>query len=140
MTLVTSPAAAPGKTYSMLLDGHWLRAKGVDVVIGIVETYDRSDTAAQVGHLEVLPRRQVAYCGVTLEELDVDAIIARHPQMCIVDELDHTNAPGSPRAKRYQDVLALLDAGISVMTAVNIQHLETPPGIAGRNSAGKASY
>jgi len=119
--------AAPGvgKTYSMLLDGHGLRAKGVDVVIGIVETYDRSDTKAQVGDLEVVPRRQVAYRGVTLEELDVDAIITRHPQMCIVDELAHTNAPGSPRAKRYQDVLALLDAGISVMTAVNIQHLET---------------
>src|SRR6478735_8997271 len=99
--------AAPGvgKTYSMLLDGHGLRAKGVDVVIGIVETYDRSDTKAQVGDLEVVPRRQVAYRGVTLEELDVEAIIARHPQMCIVDELAHTNAPGSPRVKRYQDVL-----------------------------------
>ena len=72
-----------------------------------------------------MPRRKVAYRGVTLEELDVDAVIARHPQMCVVDELAHTNAPGSPRAKRYEDVLALLDAGIGVMTAVNIQHLET---------------
>ena len=119
--------AAPGvgKTYSMLQDANALGAKGVDVVIGIVETYGRADTDAQVGTLEVVPRRQVAYRGVTLEELDVDAIIARHPQMCIVDELAHTNAPGSPRAKRYQDVLALLDAGIGVLTAVNIQHLET---------------
>ena len=119
--------AAPGvgKTYAMLQDAHGLRAKGVDVVIGIVETYGRADTEAQVGDLEVVPRRQVAYRGVTLEELDVDAIVARHPQMCIVDELAHTNAPGSPRAKRYEDVLALLDAGIGVMTAVNIQHLET---------------
>jgi two-component system, OmpR family, sensor histidine kinase KdpD len=119
--------AAPGvgKTYSMLQDAHGLRAKGVDVVIGIVETYGRADTDAQVGDLEVVPRRKVAYRGVTLEELDVDAVIARHPQMCVVDELAHTNAPGSPRAKRYEDVLALLDAGIGVMTAVNIQHLET---------------
>jgi two-component system sensor histidine kinase KdpD len=119
--------AAPGvgKTYSMLQEAHGLRAKGVDVVIGIVETYDRADTASQVGDLEVVPRRQVAYRDVTLEELDVDAVVARQPQMCIVDELAHTNAPGSPRAKRYQDVLALLDAGVSVMTAVNIQHLET---------------
>ncbi|WP_291981127.1 universal stress protein [Luteitalea sp.] len=119
--------AAPGvgKTYSMLQDAHGLRAKGVDVVIGIVETYGRVDTDAQVGDLEVVPRRKVAYRGVTLEELDVDAVIARRPQMCVVDELAHTNSPGSPRAKRYEDVLALLDAGVGVMTAVNIQHLET---------------
>jgi two-component system sensor histidine kinase KdpD len=119
--------AAPGvgKTYTMLQDAHGLKAKAVDVVIGFVETYGRADTEAQVGDLEVVPRRQVTYRGVTLEELDVDAVIARHPQMCVVDELAHTNAPDSPRAKRYEDVLALLDAGISVMTAVNIQHLET---------------
>jgi two-component system sensor histidine kinase KdpD len=119
--------AAPGvgKTYSMLQDAHGLKAKGVDVVIGLVETYGRADTEAQVGDLEVVPRRTVAYRGVTLEELDVDAVIARRPRICIVDELAHTNAPGSPRAKRYEDVLALLDAGIGVMTAVNIQHLET---------------
>ena len=119
--------AAPGvgKTYAMLQDAHGLGAKGVDVVIGIIETYGRSDTEAQLGNLEVVPRRTVAYRGVTLEELDVDAVIARHPQMCVVDELAHTNAPGSARAKRYEDVLALLDAGIGVMTAVNIQHLET---------------
>ena len=119
--------AAPGvgKTYSMLQDAHALRAKGIDVVIGFVETYGRADTEAQVGDLEVVPRRKIAYRGVTLEELDVDAVIARRPQVCVVDELAHTNAAGSPRAKRYEDVLALLDAGIGVMTAVNIQHLET---------------
>lgn len=119
--------AAPGvgKTYAMLQDAHALRAKGVDVVLGFVETYGRADTEAQVGDLEIVARRKVPYRGVVLEELDVDAVIARHPRICVVDELAHTNAPGSPRAKRYQDVLALLDAGIGVMTAVNIQHLET---------------
>lgn len=119
--------AAPGvgKTYSMLQDAQGLKAKGVDVVIGFVETYGRADTEAQLGDLEVVPRRTIAYRGVTLEELDVDAVIARHPQLCVVDELAHTNVPGMPRAKRYEDVLALLDAGIGVMTAVNIQHLET---------------
>jgi two-component system, OmpR family, sensor histidine kinase KdpD len=119
--------AAPGvgKTYTMLQDAHGLVAKGIDVVIGLVETHGRAETAAQVRDLEVLPRRTVTYRGVTLEELDVQAVIARRPQICVVDELAHTNAPGSARARRYEDVLALLDAGIGVMTAVNIQHLET---------------
>ena len=119
--------AAPGvgKTYSMLEDAHALRAKGVDVVIGLVETYGRVDTEAKVGELEVVPKHTVPYRGVAFEELDVDAVIARRPQICLVDELAHANAPGSRHAKRYQDVLDLLDAGIAVMTAVNIQHLET---------------
>ncbi|MGV3519819.1 universal stress protein [Luteitalea sp.] len=119
--------AAPGvgKTYTMLQDAHGLVAKGIDVVIGLVETHGRAETAAQVRDLEVMARRTVTYRGVTLEELDVEAIIARRPQICVVDELAHTNAPGSARARRYEDVLALLDAGIGVMTAVNIQHLET---------------
>lgn len=119
--------AAPGvgKTYSMLQDAHGLVAKGIDVVIGLVETHGRADTAAQVRDLEVMPRRTVTYRGVTLEELDVEAVMARRPQICVVDELAHTNAPGSTRARRYEDVLALLEAGIGVMTAVNIQHLET---------------
>ena len=119
--------AAPGvgKTYTMLEDAHVLRAKGADIVIGLVETYGRADTDAKLGDLEVVPRRKVPYRGVTLEELDVDAIVARRPQICIVDELAHTNVPGSRHAKRYEDVLELLDAGIGVMTAVNIQHLET---------------
>ena len=119
--------AAPGvgKTYSMLEDARALKKRGVDVVIGLVETYGRADTEAQIGDLEIIPRRKIRYKGVEIEEMDVDAILARKPQMCVVDELAHTNVPGSRHEKRYQDVLELLDAGINVMTAVNIQHLET---------------
>ena len=119
--------AAPGvgKTYAMLKEAHALRDRGLDVVVGIVETYGRKDTEAQVRDLEVVPRRRIDYRGVTLEEMDVDAIVARHPQVCLVDELAHSNVPGSRHEKRYQDVLALLEAGIHVLTAVNIQHLET---------------
>jgi two-component system sensor histidine kinase KdpD len=119
--------AAPGvgKTYSMLEDAHAFRREDVDVVVGFVETYGRAETEAQVGDLEVIPKRKIEYRGVVLEEMDVDAILARKPQMCVVDELAHTNAPGSKHEKRYQDVLDLLDAGVSVLTAVNIQHLET---------------
>lgn len=119
--------AAPGvgKTYEMLQEAHALRARGLDLVIGYVETYGRRDTEAQLKDLEAVPRRKVEHRGVTLEEMDVDAIIKRHPQICIVDELAHTNVPGSRHDKRYEDVLDLLDAGIHVMTAVNIQHLET---------------
>jgi two-component system sensor histidine kinase KdpD len=119
--------AAPGvgKSYSMLEDAHAFRREGVDLVIGLIETYGRADTEAQVRDLEVIPTRKVGYRGVTLEEMDVDAILARQPQMCVVDELAHTNAPGSRHEKRYEDVLDLLNAGISVLTAVNIQHLET---------------
>ena len=109
----------------MLEEAHALRANGVDVVIGFVETYGRADTEALVEDLEVVPRRKVPYKGVVLEEMDLDAIVARHPQVCLVDELAHTNVPGSRHEKRYQDVLELLEHGISVMTAVNIQHLET---------------
>ena len=119
--------AAPGvgKTYSMIEDAHTFRREGVDVVIGFIETHGREDTAALIGGLEVIPRRRVEYRGVTLEEMDLDAVLARRPQLCVVDELAHTNAPGSRHEKRYQDVQELLDAGIGVMTAVNIQHLET---------------
>jgi len=119
--------AAPGvgKTYEMLQEAHALRTRGLDVVIGFVETYGRRDTEAQLRDLEVLPRRTIDYRGVTLEEMDVDAVIKRHPQVCVVDELAHTNVPGSRNDKRYQDVLEILEAGIHVMTAVNIQHLET---------------
>lgn len=119
--------AAPGvgKTYTMLDDAHALRGRGVDVVVGFVETYGRADTDARIGDLEIVPRRQVSYRGVVLEEMDLDGILARRPTLCLVDELAHTNVPGSRHEKRYQDVLALLDAGVSVMTAVNIQHLET---------------
>src|SRR5690606_2940509 len=119
--------AAPGvgNTYEMLQEAHALRARGLDVVIGYVETYGRRDTEAQLKDLETVARRKVEHRGVTLEGMDVDAIIRRHPQICIVDELAHTNVPGSRRTKRYEDVLDLLDAGIHVMSAVNIQHLET---------------
>jgi two-component system sensor histidine kinase KdpD len=114
-----------GKTYEMLQEAHALRSRGLDIVVGFVETYGRRDTDAQLKDLEVIPRRKIEYRGVTMEEMDVGAIITRKPQVCVVDELAHTNVPGSPHAKRYEDVLQLLDAGIHVMTAVNIQHLET---------------
>ena len=119
--------AAPGvgKTYEMLQEAHALRARGLDVVVGFVETYGRRDTEAQLKDLEVIPRRTIDYRGVTMEEMDVEAVIRRRPQVCVVDELAHTNVPGSRNDKRYQDVVEILDAGIHVMTAVNIQHLET---------------
>ena len=119
--------AAPGvgKTYAMLKEAHALRARGLDVVAGLIETYGRTDTEAQVGDLEIVPKRKVEYRGTTLEEMDADAIIRRKPQVCVIDELAHSNVPGSKHPKRYQDVLDVLDAGIHVMTAVNIQHLET---------------
>ena len=109
----------------MLQEAHALRAGGLDVVVGLVETYGRPDTQAQIKDLEIVPRRAIEYRGVTLEEMDVDAIIRRKPQVCVVDELAHTNVPGSRHEKRYEDVLEILDAGIHVMTAVNIQHIET---------------
>ena len=119
--------AAPGvgKTYRMLRDAHVLRASGLDVVIAFVETYGREETEAQIGDLQVIPKRKTEYRGVALEEMDLDAVIARTPQVAMVDELAHTNIPGSRHEKRYQDVLELLDHGIHVLTAVNIQHLET---------------
>jgi two-component system sensor histidine kinase KdpD len=120
--------AAPGvgKTYHMLNDAHlMLHQQNVDVVIGLVETHGRADTQARIRDLEIIPQRVIPYRGVNLKEMDVDAILARHPNTVVVDELAHTNVPGSKNRKRYEDVLELLDAGINVMTAVNIQHLET---------------
>ncbi len=119
--------AAPGvgKTFNMLEEAHVLKRSGLDVVIGFVETYGREETEEQIGDLEIVPRRKVKYRDVEMEEMDVKAILARKPQVAVVDELAHTNVPGSKNEKRYQDVLELLDAGIHVMTAVNIQHLET---------------
>src|SRR5205085_1157627 len=107
----------------MLEEAHLLRRQGYDVVVGFVETYGRADTEAQVKDLEAVPRRKIPYRNVAMEEMDVDAVIARQPEVCIVDELAHTNVPGSKHKKRYEDVLDLLDAGVSVFTAVNIQHL-----------------
>jgi len=119
--------AAPGvgKTYHMLNDALLKRKQGVDVVVGLVETHGRKETAEQIRDLEIVPQKVIPYHGVELKEMDVDAIIARHPHTVIVDELAHTNVPGSKNRKRYEDVLELLDAGINVMTAVNIQHIET---------------
>ena len=126
--------AAPGvgKTYSMIEDAHAFRRDGVDVVIGFVETHGRAETEALLTDLESVARRKVEYRGVVLEEMDLDAILARKPQLCMVDELAHTNVAGGRHEKRYQDVLEILDAGIGVMTAVNIQHLETLNDAVGR--------
>lgn len=118
-------AAGTGKTYRMLQEAHDLRRRGVDVVVGFVETHRRAETESQIGDLEVVGRRKIAYRGVTLEEMDVDGVIARRPQVAIVDELAHTNVPGARNGKRWQDVLLLLDEGINVITAVNVQHLES---------------
>ncbi len=119
--------AAPGvgKTYQMLEDAHQLRRQGIDIVVAVVETHGRAETAALISDLERVPMRKIEYRGVTLEEMDVEAVIARRPAIAIVDELAHTNVPGSKNHKRYEDVLSLLDAGVSVITAVNIQHLES---------------
>jgi len=118
-------AAGVGKTYRMLTEAHELRARGVDVVVGFVETHARADTEAQVKDIEVMRRKVVEYRGVDLSEMDVDAILARRPEVAIVDELAHTNLPGSKHRKRWEDVLELLDAGINVISAVNVQHLES---------------
>jgi two-component system sensor histidine kinase KdpD len=118
-------AAGVGKTYRMLEEAHQLRQQGQDVVIGFVETHGRVETAARVGDLEFVPLREIPYRGVTLEEMDVDAILARKPDVAIVDELAHTNVSGSRHNKRYQDVEELIANGVGVITAFNVQHLES---------------
>src|SRR5215467_9177270 len=118
-------AAGVGKTYKMLEEAQALKCQGKDVVIGYLEPHHRPDTIAKAEKLEVVPRKQFTAGGVTLEEMDADAILARHPQVAIVDELKHTNVPGSKRTKRWEDVVVLLDAGIDVMTTLDIQHLES---------------
>lgn len=119
--------AAPGvgKTSTMLEEGRRLSAEGRDIVVAVVETHGRSATAAMVEGLEVVPRRSVEHRGVLLEEMDLDAVLARRPDVALVDELAHTNAPGSRHEKRWEDVRALLDAGITVFSTVNIQHIES---------------
>jgi two-component system, OmpR family, sensor histidine kinase KdpD len=119
--------AAPGvgKTYAMLEEGRRARDRGRDVVVGFVETYGRPRTEEAIDGLEVIPRKVITYRDCEFEEMDTDAILARHPQRALVDELAHTNVPGSRYAKRWQDVGELLDAGIEVITTVNIQHLES---------------
>lgn len=114
-----------GKTWQMLLEGRRLKDEGIDVVIGLVETHGRAETAGLTEGLEVVPRRQIQYRGITIEEMDLEALLARKPQVALVDELAHTNAPESSNAKRYQDVQDLLAAGIHVISTLNVQHLES---------------
>jgi len=118
-------AAGVGKTYQMLDEAQALKAKGVDAVIGYFEPHGRKDTIAKTEGLETVPRKTVDYRGATFQEMDTEAIIARHPQVAVVDEFPHTNVPGSAREKRWEDVLFLLEHGIDVLTTMNVQHLES---------------
>src|SRR5919198_591011 len=118
-------AAGVGKTYAMLGEARELRSQGVDVVVGLVETHGRAETETLLEGLEQLPRRTIAYRGAYLQEFDLDAALKRHPSLILVDELAHTNVEGSRHPKRWQDVEELLDAGISVYTTVNVQHIES---------------
>ncbi|MGH9217453.1 MAG: DUF4118 domain-containing protein, partial [Acidimicrobiales bacterium] len=126
-TLRVYLGAAPGvgKTFAMLNEGRRRHERGTDVVVGYVETHGRAHTAEQIGDLEVVPRRVLTYRGAALEEMDLDAVLARRPDVALIDELAHTNVPGSKHAKRWEDVAVLLDAGIDVISTLNIQHLES---------------
>jgi len=125
LKLYVGSFAGVGKTYRMLTEAHELRRRGVDVVIGFVETHGRAETQALIGDLEVVPRRRIEYRGVVLEEMDLEAVIARRPEVAVVDELAHTNVPGVTHQKRWEDVMQLLDNGVNVISAVNVQHLES---------------
>lgn len=125
LKIVLGYAAGVGKTFRMLDEGQQLKATGRDVVIGYFEPHGRADTIARTKGLELIPRRIVEYRGRQFEEMDTDAILARRPEICLVDEFPHTNVPGCARAKRWEDVLVLLEAGIDVITTMNIQHLES---------------
>ena len=118
-------AAGVGKTYKMLEEAHELKSAGVDIVVGYFEPHGRQDTIAKSEGFETIPRKKVDYRGSAFEEMDTDSILARRPQACVVDEFPHTNVPGSARDKRWEDVQVLLDAGIDVLTTMNIQHLES---------------
>jgi two-component system, OmpR family, sensor histidine kinase KdpD len=118
-------AAGSGKTYRMLLEGHLEQEAGRDIAIGLLETHGRAETAQLAEGLELIPRRRVPYRDVALEEMDLPAILARAPELCLIDELAHTNAPGVEHAKRYEDVADVLAAGIDVLTTVNVQHLDS---------------
>src|ERR1043166_4474721 len=122
-------AAGVGKTYQMLEEAHALKKRGVDVVLAFIETHGRSETEQLIQGLEIVPRKRIEYKGVTVEEMDLDAVLARRPQVAIVDELAHSNAPFCRNKKRYQDALELLDAGINVICAFNVQHLESLNGM-----------
>ncbi len=125
LKLYIGAAAGVGKTYKMLEEANELRDRGVDVVLGLIETHNRAETAARIGDLEIIPRRKIEYRGVVLEEMDLDAILARKPEVVIVDELAHSNVPGARHAKRYQDVEEIIASGINAISAVNIQHVES---------------
>jgi two-component system, OmpR family, sensor histidine kinase KdpD len=125
LKLYIGSAAGVGKTYRMLNEANDLRRRGVDVVVGFIETHGRRDTQAQIGELEVVPRQRSEYRGVVLEEMDVEAVIRRQPEVAVVDELAHSNVPGTRHRKRWEDVTQLLDEGINVISAVNVQHLES---------------
>jgi len=118
-------AAGVGKTYAMLCEGHRRAERGTDVVAAFIETHGRPHTAALVEGLETIPRQRLPYRGTSFEEMDLDAVLARHPQVALVDEYAHTNVPGSRHEKRWQDVEEMLEAGIDVISNVNIQHLES---------------
>ena len=118
-------AAGVGKTYRMLEEAHALKKRGVDVVIGFIETHGRADTAALMQGLEAVPLRQVEYRGVLIEEMSINQVLKRNPEVALVDALAHTNPPGSRNKRRYLDVLELLGAGINVIGAFNVQHLES---------------
>jgi two-component system sensor histidine kinase KdpD len=117
--------AGVGKTWQMLQEGHRLEKEGIDVVVGLVETHGRAETAQLIEGLEVVPRRREQYRSITIEEMDLDAVLARRPEVALVDELAHTNVPGSRNLKRYEDVQELLSAGIHVISTLNVQHLES---------------
>ena len=125
-------AAGVGKTYQMLREAHQLQKRGVDVVLGYIETHGRADTARLIEGLEVVPRKRIEYRGVIVEEMDLEAVLARKPQVAIVDEVAHTNIPGMKNSRRYQDIVELTEAGINVICAFNIQHLESLNDLVGR--------
>jgi two-component system sensor histidine kinase KdpD len=118
-------SAGVGKTYAMLVEGNRLKQRGVDVVIGYVEPHERPETTAQIGKLEIMPPRVTSYHGIEIREMDLDTVLKRKPTVVLVDEFAHTNAPGSKNQKRYEDVQEILEAGISVITTLNVQHLES---------------
>ena len=125
LTIYLGYAAGVGKTYQMLEEAREMKQQGRDVVIGYFEAHGRKDTIAKTEGLEIIPRRKIEYRGSVFEEMDTDAILSRHPEVCVVDEFPHTNVPGAALAKRWQDVQLLVEAGIDVLTTMNIQHLES---------------
>lgn len=124
-TIFLGAAAGVGKTYAMLSEAQAQLRSGVNVKVGFVETHGRYDTAAMIGDIPVIPKKKIEYHGAVFEEMDTDAIIDDHPQLVLIDELAHTNVPGSPRKQRYEDITVILDHGIDVWSTVNIQHLES---------------